>query len=82
MRAPIPVRLSYAYLRRFHGQAKHTLVPTESQKNKLVEKGFSDVVIVSRGVNTDLFKPGPKLNIAHARPVFLYMGAGRCGKKY
>ena len=74
MRAPVPVRLSYAYLRRFHRQAKQTLVPTESQKNRLVERGFSDVAIVSRGVNTDVFKPGPKSSIAHARPVFLYMG--------
>lgn len=74
MRAPIPVRLSYAYLRRFHGQAKHTLVPTESQKNKLVERGFSDIAIVSRGVNTELFKPGSKSFLGHVRPVFLYMG--------
>ena len=31
------MRWSYAYLRRFHRHAKHTLAPTESQKNKLLE---------------------------------------------
>lgn len=74
MRAPIPICLSYAYLRRFHRYATHTFVPTESQKNKLLEKGFRNIVIVSRGVNTDLFKPGPKSFLSCPRPVFLYMG--------
>ena len=74
MRAPIPICLSYAYLRRFHSYAAHTFVPTESQKNKLLEKGFRNIVIVSRGVNTDLFKPGPKSFLSCPRPVFLYMG--------
>ena len=74
MRAPIPICLSYAYLRRFHRYATHTFVPTESQKNKLLEKGFRNIVIVSRGVNTDLFKPGSKSFLSCPRPVFLYMG--------
>ena len=74
MRAPIPVGWSYAYLRRFHRHAEHTLVPTESQKNKLLEIGFTDIAIVSRGVDTDLFKPGSKSFITSPRPVFLYMG--------
>lgn len=74
MRAPIPICLSYAYLRRFHSHATHTFVPTESQKNKLLEKGFRNIVIVSRGVDTDLFKPGSKSFLSCPRPVFLYMG--------
>lgn len=74
MRAPIPICLSYAYLRRFHRYAAHTFAPTESQKNKLLEKGFSNIAVVSRGVNTDLFKPGPKSFLTCPRPVFLYMG--------
>ena len=74
MRAPIPICLSYAYLRRFHRHATLTFVPTESQKNKLLEKDFSNIVIVSRGVDTDLFKPGPKSFLSCPLPVFLYMG--------
>ena len=74
MRAPIPICLSYAYLRRFHMPARHTFVPTESQMNKLLEKGFRNIVVVSRGVNTDLFKPASKSFLTCPRPVFLYMG--------
>lgn len=74
MRAPVPVCWSYAYLRRFHRYAQHIFVPTESQKNKLLEKGFDNIVIVSRGVDTGLFKPADKSFLDNPRPIFLYMG--------
>ena len=80
MRAPIPVGWSYAYLRRFHRYAGHTLVPTESQKYKLLDKGFTNIAILSRGVNTDLFKPGSKSFITSSRPFFYTWAASRWKK--
>ncbi len=74
LRAPVPVRWSYTYLRRFHGPARHTFVPTESQRNKLLGKGFDNIVVVSRGVDTRLFKPAAKSFLDGPRPIFLYMG--------
>ncbi len=75
MRAPIPLTWSYAYMRRFHGPAARTLVPTESQRQRLLERGFSNVVTWSRGVDTNIFRPaGDKSFLPQTRPIFMYMG--------
>lgn len=74
LRAPIPVRWSYAYLRGFHGAAVRTLVPTESQRRKLLERGFSNLEIWARGVDTDVFRPHAPLAYDLPRPIQLYMG--------
>lgn len=75
MRAPIPLAWSYAYMRRFHGPATRTLVPTESQRQRLLERGFSNVVTWSRGVDTNVFRPSAdKSFLPQARPIFMYMG--------
>lgn len=79
MRIPIPVGWTYAYLRRFHGAACRTLVPTPSQCRRLVERGFENVVVWSRGVDTSVFKPNgndfpPVEFIELPRPIFIYMG--------
>lgn len=74
MRAPIPVSWSYAYVRRFHTPASRTMVPTPSQREKLIRWGFKNVVIWSRGVDTKLFKPDSKSFLDLPRPVFMHMG--------
>lgn len=74
LRAPIPLGVSYGVLRRFHGTAVRTLVPTESQRQRLLQRGFENVVIWSRGVDTDLFHPANKDFLAGPRPIALYMG--------
>lgn len=74
LRAPIPVSWTYAYLRHFHQPAKHTFVPTLSQKAKLVERGFTNIVIWGRGVDTETFKPGADIFKELPRPVFLNSG--------
>ena len=56
-RLPVPEGWSYAWLRRFHGRAARTLVPTEHVRRELVARGFENVVIWSRGVDTSLFRP-------------------------
>ncbi|MCG8435836.1 MAG: glycosyltransferase family 1 protein [Gammaproteobacteria bacterium] len=74
LRAPIPLSVSYAWLRRFHGNAQRTMVPTKTQLKRLQERGFKNAVIWSRGVDTELFKPGDKSFLKEQRPVFMYMG--------
>jgi len=77
MRVPVPVDWSYKYLRNFHRPARHTFVPTTSQKDRLVERGFSNIVIWGRGVDTEIFRPGvavPDLIATLPRPVFLNAG--------
>lgn len=74
LRAPIPTSWTYAFLRRFHKQASRTMVPTPSQQQRLIEQDFSNVVVWSRGVDTELFHPRPKEFIDAPRPVSMYMG--------
>ena len=74
MRMPVPVDWSYAYVRRFHRPARRILVPTPSQQETLQRRGFENVVVWSRGVDMDLFKPRGKEFLDLPRPVFMYMG--------
>lgn len=74
MRLPVPLSWSYAYLRRFHRSASRTLVPTPSQRQRLLDRCFSDVELWPRGVDTDLFRPGDKDFLPQPRPIFMYMG--------
>ena len=74
MRAPIPITWSYAYLRWFHGRATYTLVPTRSVQQLLLARGFKNVVVWSRGVDTDLFRPRPKGFLDAPRPIAMYTG--------
>lgn len=73
-RLPIPVALTYALLRRHHGQARRTLVATEHQRRELLAHGFRNVVLWSRGVDTELFRPRGREHLPHARPIFACLG--------
>lgn len=74
LRLPIPVDWMYGYLRRFHAPASRTLVPTASQRQRLIERGFTHVVQWSRGVDTGLFRPGDKDFLHLDRPIFINVG--------
>ncbi|GAB4304836.1 MAG: glycosyltransferase family 1 protein [Methylophaga sp.] len=74
LRAPIPPALSYAWLRRFHNKAARTLVPTESQRQRLLEHGFEHVEVWGRGVDTDIFTPDNPQQLDLPRPILLNMG--------
>ncbi|MDA8019579.1 MAG: glycosyltransferase family 1 protein, partial [Thermoanaerobaculia bacterium] len=50
-------RLGVAYLRWFHNRADCTLVPARDVRRRLEEDGFLRVGILSRGVDTELFRP-------------------------
>lgn len=74
MRVPIPLTVSYALLRSFHTAAERTLVSTESQRRELAARGFRNLVIWPRGVDTELFQPRGKGAIDATRPILLYAG--------
>ncbi len=74
LRAPIPLSLTYSVLRRFHSLAERTMVPTESQRQELLRWGFKNVVVWTRGVDVELFKPRGKDFIQDARPISMFVG--------
>jgi glycosyltransferase involved in cell wall biosynthesis len=74
LRAPVPLRLTYAYLRWFHAPAVRTMVATRSLRAELIRWHFQHVVIWSRGVDTKLFRPRDKSFINAPRPIFLCAG--------
>ncbi len=49
-----------AYLRHFHNKAACTLVPTASLQQQLEHEGYQNVLVVSRGVDTELFHPAKR----------------------
>lgn len=59
-RLPVPHEWGYNYLRWFHEPARVTLAPTPSVTLDLKNRGFTDVVPWTRGVNHQLFVPGAK----------------------
>lgn len=73
-RLPIPESWSYAYLRRYHGVGERTLVPTEHQRRDLVAHGFENVVVWSRGVDTERFRPCGRDHLDVPRPIWIYAG--------
>ena len=73
-RYPIPERLTYAYLRRFHNAAATTMVATEPLRQELSARGFSKLAIWSRGVDADLFRPRDTRLTFGPGPQLLYVG--------
>jgi glycosyltransferase involved in cell wall biosynthesis len=75
----IPESAVYSALKTFHAPAAATMVSTGSLKRELEAQGFGNVVLWSRGVDVDLFKPGSGLGPeapgdGFPRPLFLYVG--------
>jgi glycosyltransferase involved in cell wall biosynthesis len=71
----IPPALSWMVLRRFHAAAAHTLVATPALQAELSAQGFRHLRPWSRGVETGLFRPGPRDAFADLpRPLFLHAG--------
>ncbi len=75
----LPLRWSYAWLRRFHAAAQATMVATPSIEADLRARGFLHIKRWSRGVDTLLFRPRPQANALPPfadlpRPIHLYVG--------
>jgi glycosyltransferase involved in cell wall biosynthesis len=73
-RCGVPLSWSYAVLRRFHAPSKGVMVATETMRRELAARGFGRLVAWTRGVDTELFRPGCASAIELPRPVFLYIG--------
>lgn len=74
MRAPIPLRLSYGFLRDFHAPAQVTLVRTRTQRQELADRGFRHLEVWPGAVDTVLFSPRGKGALQLPRPISLFMG--------
>ena len=71
----VPVRLSYALLRRFHAPSRGIMVATQSVRHDLTERGFHNLRAWSRGVDAEQFNPSerdPMFDLP--RPIFLSVG--------
>jgi glycosyltransferase involved in cell wall biosynthesis len=73
-RIPMPLSLSYGLLRWFHGAAVRCMVSTATVRGQLAARGFANLGVWRRGVDTDLFKPRPKSFLSLPRPVAVYVG--------
>jgi glycosyltransferase involved in cell wall biosynthesis len=70
----IPLNWSYAWLRSFHAPSRAVMVPTQVVKTDLDAQGFARVVLWSRGVDLDIFRPQPSQRLTSQPPIFLYVG--------
>lgn len=70
----VPAAWTYSVLRRFHAPARRIMVATHSMEQELAARGFTNLVRWSRGVDVDLFRPGPKDSYPWPRPILLYVG--------
>jgi glycosyltransferase involved in cell wall biosynthesis len=73
-RFPIPLRVSYRWLRRFHGAAERCMVSTPTLRAELAAQGFKNLAAWRRGVDTEVFKPRPKQFLDLPRPIAAYVG--------
>ena len=73
-RTRIPLALTYRFLKWFHGPSLAVMAPTQVVKDDLEKYGFDNVVIWSRGVDLEIFKPQQSKVLNSAHPIFLYVG--------
>ncbi len=55
--------LALSYLRKIHGRADLTLVPSSDVRDRLIESGFKRVGIMGRGVDSALFSPKKRCEV-------------------
>jgi glycosyltransferase involved in cell wall biosynthesis len=68
-------RVVYRWMRSFHGAASAVMAATPSLIGELKGRGFVNLCLWTRGVDTEGFNPGARHEAAEAgRPVFLYAG--------
>ncbi len=72
-RLPMPEDWFYGLQRRFHNGSAGTFVATPSLEADLKARGFERLMLWSRGVDTELFRPR-NVRLFGDGPVFLYVG--------
>lgn len=75
-RLPVPLKWSYSWLRRFHNSGNGCMVATQTLESDLRERGFTNLMRWSRGVDETVFRPydGSVLPADLPRPVFMNVG--------
>ena len=73
-RLAIPEAWSYAVLRHFHAAATVTMVSTPSLMAEFKERGFKNLGMWTRGVDTELFSPAHAIALDLPRPIFVSVG--------
>lgn len=75
-RWPLPLTVSYAWLRRFHRMAERTFVASSSLQAQLAARGFAHLHLWRRGVDLRRFRPvAPHPLLAGlARPIMVCVG--------
>ena len=74
VRFAIPEAWTYALLRRFHAAATVTMISTPSLMAELSERGFKNLGMWTRGVDTELFRPERAIDLGLPRPIFVCVG--------
>jgi glycosyltransferase involved in cell wall biosynthesis len=74
MRLPLPLSVSYPFIRNFHAAAARVMVATPALKNELEQRDFQNLAHWSRGVDTNLFRPEAKHVLHLKQPVHIYVG--------
>src|SRR5580700_9606074 len=72
-RLPVPESWIWAVLRRFHSSSQAVMAATPALANELRARGFRNVVLWPRGVDTGLFHPRAA-DLGLPRPIFLCVG--------
>jgi len=73
-RIGVPLSWTYSFLRWFHRPSRAVMAPTQVVKRDLEANGFENVVLWSRGVDVDVFKPSDSKRLNTEPPIFLYVG--------
>ncbi|QLI80443.1 glycosyltransferase family 1 protein [Chitinibacter fontanus] len=74
LRFGIPLSWTYAWLARFHNSAQAVMAPTRVVVEDLEKRGIKNVVLWSRGVDLEVFKPGRRDKLTSRSPIFVYVG--------
>jgi len=73
-RLSVPEAWTYGWLRRFHAAATVTMVSTPSLMAEFVQRGFKNLGMWTRGVDTEHFKPERAIDLGLPRPIFVSVG--------
>jgi glycosyltransferase involved in cell wall biosynthesis len=74
LRFPIPLRLSYSFFKWFHRSSKSVMVASNQLLEELKTRGFVNLKLWSRGVDTQLFQPLSKGFLDGLRPISMFVG--------
>jgi len=70
----VPASWGYAAMRRFHRRSSGVMVATASLRRALEARGFVNIRTWTRGVDVELFRPGPKDTLGLRRPIWMFVG--------